>query len=241
MIRKILFFLLIFLLTLVWRFPYERAIADRVSRLEASTGIRIDYQPRSASIFGVEWSDVHVTAPSGMNLDFRQAKLRPGFTGLSAYLQQKENQHARLTLNRDRLAQLRMDRLEVQTNSPKLGLVRATGDLSHDMRSRRGEGNLRLELPDFQAPLPVADLNIEIGSKVFWQDRGQGYELRCDLTMMSGDKFHAEGNLAVEPQPGQMGRPSGNLRFRTPMARGKLLITGGTWKDPQWTLQRENS
>lgn len=241
MIRKVLFFLLIFVLTVIWRFPYERAIADRVSRLEASTGMRIDYTPRSASILGVEWSDVHVTAPSGLKLAFQQARLRPSFSGLSAYLQQKENQHARLTMNRERTAQLRMDRLEVQTNSPQFGTVRATGDLTHDLRGRKGEGNLRLELPEFKSSLPIADLNIEIGSKVFWQDRGQGYELRCDLTMMSGDKFHAEGNLAVEPQPGQLARPSGNLRFRTPMRRGKLLINGGTWKDPQWSVVPETS
>lgn len=241
MIRKVLFFLLIFILTLLWRFPYERAIADRVSRLEASTGMRIEYTPRAASILGVEWSDVRVTAPSGLKLVFEHAKLRPGFGGLSAYLRQKENQQARLTMNRERTAQLRMDRLDVQTNSPQFGTVRATGDLTHDLRGRKGEGNLRLELPEFKSSLPIADLNIEIGSKVFWQDRGQGYELRCDLSMMSGDKFHAEGNLAVEPQPGQLARPSGNLRFRTPMRRGKLLINGGTWKDPQWTVVPENS
>lgn len=241
MIRKALLFVLVFGATVVWRFPYDRAIADRVSNLESSTGVRIDYTPERASLFAVEWGNVTVTTPGGMRVAFEQAKLRPSFSGLSAYLRQKEGQ-ARVTLSREAVLGVRMDRLRIETNTPEFGTVRATGDLSHELRNRKGEGNLRLELPEFKAPLPVADLEIELGSKLFWQDRGQGYELRCDLNMMSTDqKFHAEGNVAIEPQPGQPGRISGNLRFRTPLRRGKLLITGGTWKDPVWTVVPENS
>lgn len=241
MIRKLLFFLVVFILTVVWRFPYERAIADRVSNLENRTGVRIAYTPESASILGVEWGNVTVTTPNGMRIAFEQAKLRPNWSGLSAYLRQQEGQ-ARVTLSRDGVLGIRMDRLMIATNTEQFGTIRATGDLSHDLRAHKGEGNLRLELPEFKAPFPIADLKIELGSKLFWQDRGQGYDLRCDVNLMSTDqKFHAEGNLAVEPQPGAPGRLSGNLRFNTPMRRGRLLITGGTWKDPNWEVRPENS
>lgn len=88
-------FLVIFVATLVWRFPYEEAIADRIARLEARTGVQVDYTPESASVLGVEWKDVRVTTRTGLKVQFDQAKLRPSFSGMSAYATQGKSQGRR--------------------------------------------------------------------------------------------------------------------------------------------------
>ncbi len=235
MILRFFVFLMVMLTTLVWRFPYDKAIAERVARLENSTQCQLTYTPVSASIRGVEWSDVRLTARGGVQAAFEQAKLRPTLQGLSSYFRQSNKGQARLNLNQQGQIQVRMDRLTVNSGSPEFGTLLATGDLSHDLGRKLGEGNLRLELPEFKAPLPVADLQIEVGSKLFWQDKGQGYELRAEVNLVGGPQFHAEGVLGLTPQPNGPHSLSGSLQFRTPLRRGSLRLFG-TWKQPQWTV-----
>lgn len=234
MIRRILLFLLVFGATLIWRFPYEQAIADRISRLEAQTGIQLDYTPVKASASGVEWKDVHITTRSGAHADFEEAKLRPTWNGLSAFLAQKKGQ---LRLNTGSQGELvaRMDRLELETGVADYGRVVLTGDLTHFLGRNKGEGALRVELPDYKLPLGVSDVVIEMGSKIFWQDRGHGYETRAEVTLVGGRDYHAEGNLAVDPQPGAPGMLNGNLAFRTPLKEGRLRVYG-PWNQPQWSV-----
>lgn len=235
MIRKALFFLLVFCATLIWRFPYEQAIRDQVARLESKTSVQLDYTPVRASIRGVEWKDVKVTSSGGVQASFVEAKLVPRWTGLSSNFRQDKG-FGRLVLTRQRQVAVNMQNLEIQSGSKEVGLIRATGDLSHDLTARKGEGNLRLELPNFKGPLPILpELVINVGSKLFWQDKGQGYEMRVELTMVGGSDFHAEGTLSLEPQQGLPHRLNGNLQFRTPLRQGTLRLAG-SWKQPEWTV-----
>lgn len=235
MIRKVLFFLLIFVATLLWRFPYEQAIADQVARLESKTSIQLNYVPVKASLTGVEWRDVKVTSSGGIQAEFQVARLRPNLSGLSSYFAQAKGQ-ARVVLSRQRQVTVRMENLELESGSRQVGRIRATGDLQHDLVGRKGEGSLRLELPNFKAPLPILpEMVIQVGSKLFWQDKGEGYELRTEVTMVGGNDFHTEGTISLEPQPGLPHRLLGSLQFRTPLRQGTLRLSG-SWKQPEWTV-----
>ncbi len=235
MIGRFFFFALVALGTLLWRFPYDRFLADRVARLEAQTGVQLDYTPVKASIFGVEWKDVRLSTPSGAKASFQQAKLRPTFQGLSAYLAQQGNNHARVSSNRRGELEIKANNLEIDTGTREYGRVTLTGDLVHRVSDRRGEGQLGVQLPDYKIPLGVADITVQVGSKLFWQDRGRGYELRAELVLTAGNDYHADGNLLAEPQVGGPALVNGNLVFRTPLKEGKLRVFG-PWKQLQWSV-----
>lgn len=240
MIARILLFLLIFVATLVVRFPYEAAIADRIGRLEAATGMRVDYKPKGASMFGVDWDDVHITSPSGLNISFQRARLRPGLTGLSAYGEQKDGQ-ARLSVDTARKVTVKMDKLILDSGSPKFGVVKVTGDMTHELAVGKGEANLRLELPNFQAPLPVEIKDLESGNRIFWQSSGSGTEVRAEVSLQStAQNFNAAGNVRIDPVPGGPARLNGSLPFQSPLGKGTFNLSG-TWKNPEWQVVRQSS
>jgi len=238
-IGRILLFLLVFVATLVWRFPYEGAIADRIARLEGRTGVQVDYTPESASVMGVEWKDVRITTRTGLKVQFDQAKLRPTLNGMSAYATQGKNQ-GRLIMGPTGDINLRMDQLKFDSGSPQFGSMVVTGNVTHNFTKRAGEGSLRLVLADHKIPLPVEVPSFETGSRLFWQDRGQGYELRIELKLVGGPEIAADGNILLQPQPGLPASLSGSLNFQTKLGiKGRLMIQG-TWKEPHWTLVRDS-
>lgn len=238
MIGRILVFLVVFVATLVWRFPYEEAIADRIARLEARTGVQVDYTPESASVLGVEWKDVRVTTRTGLKVQFDQAKLRPSFSGMSAYATQGKSQ-GRLVMGPTGDINLRMDQLKFDSGSKVFGEMNVTGNVTHSFQKRAGEGSLRLVLPHHNIPLPVDVESFETGNRLFWQDRGQGYELRIEVKLLGGADVAAEGNLLLEPQPGLPHKLSGSLNVQTKLGKGRLMPTG-TWKDIHWSMVRDS-
>lgn len=234
MIGRIFLFLLIFMATLVWRFPYEKAIADRIARLEARTGAQVDYTPETASIMGVEWKDVRVTTRTGLKVQFDQAKLRPTLRGMSAHATKGKSQ-GRINMGPTGDLNIRMDQLNIESGSKTFGEMNVTGNVTHSFKDRRGEGNLRLVLAHHQIPLPIEVETFESGNRLFWQDRGQGYELRIEVKVLGGTDFSADGNILLEPQPGLPHKLSGNLNIQTKLGKRRLMLQG-TWKDPHWTM-----
>ena len=234
MILRVLLFLTVFVATLIWHFPYDRAIADRVAKLEERTGIQVDYTPVSASAAGVEWHDVRLTAPSGMQISFDDAKLRPSWSGMSAYASQGKGQ-GRLVMGRNGELSVRTDQLKLESGSTQFGTMIVSGNITHNLNQRNGEGNVRLELPNHKIPLPVDQVTFEVGSRLFWQDRGQGYELRAEIKLTGGTELAADGNILMEPQPGQPAKLSGSINFQTKLGKGRLLLLGN-WKSPSWTV-----
>lgn len=235
MIVRLLLFVVVFIVTVVINFPYDRAIADRVARLEMRTGTQVDYTPVSASVTGVEWRDVNVTTRSGVRAHFDQAKLRPTWQGLSAFLGQGKAQ-ARLTTGDGRI-DIRMDQLKIDSGSPKFGTLVATGNVTHFTGQQTGEGSLRLELPDHHLPLPIDIPTFELGSRLFWQNKGGlGYDLRAEIKLTGGSQLTAEGNILLDPQPGAPHRLSGTLNFQTQLGKGKYTLMG-TWKEPSWNVE----
>lgn len=235
MILRLLLFLVIFVITVVVNFPYDRAIADRVARLEMRTGTQVDYTPVSASVSGVEWKDVNITTRTGMQTRFDQARLRPTWQGMSAHLVQGKAQ-ARLSLGGEGKIDLRMDQLKINSGSPKFGTMVATGNVTHNLNRQLGEGSLRLEMPDHHLALPIDIPTFELGSRLFWQNRGAGYELRAEVKMTGGSQITAEGNILLDPQPGAPHRLSGTINFQTQLGKGKYTLMG-TWKEPSWNVE----
>lgn len=234
MIGRVVLFLVLFVATLVWRFPYEEAIADRIARLEGRTGVQVDYTPESAAVTGVEWKDVRVTTRTGLKVQFDQAKLRPTLNGMSAYATQGKGQ-GRLLMGPTGDLNLRMDQLNIDSGSKVFGEMNVTGNITHSFTKRSGEGSLRLVLSRHQIPLPIEIETFESGNRLFWQDRGQGYELRIEIKVLGGAEFSADGNILLEPQAGLPHKLSGNLNIQTKLGKRRLMPTG-TWKDPHWTM-----
>ena len=234
MIGRVFLFLIIFVGTLVWRFPYEAAIADRVARLEARTGAQVDYTPESASIMGVEWKDMRVTTRTGLKVQFDQAKLRPTLNGMSAYATQGKSQ-GRMVMGPTGDLNIRMDQLNIDSGSKTFGEMNVTGNVTHSFQKRAGEGSLRLVLAHHQIPLPIEVETFESGNRLFWQDRGQGYELRIEVKVLGGTEFSADGDILLTPQPGLPHSLSGKLNIQTKLGKRRLMLQG-TWKDPHWTM-----
>lgn len=234
MILRILIFLMVFVTTLILKFPYDRAIADRVARLESRTGLQVDYTPLSASAGGVEWRDVRLTSRSGVQIQFDQAKLKPTWSGMSAYFGQGKGQ-ARLQMGRNGDLSVRTDQLKIDSGSVEFGQMIVSGNITHNLNQRKGEGSVRLELPNHKIPIPVEIPTFEVGSRLFWQDRGQGYELRAEVKLTGGAEMAADGNILMEPQPGQPAKLSGTINFQAKISKGRLTLMG-TWKSPQWMV-----
>ena len=235
MIGRILLFLVIFVATVVWHFPYDRAIADRVARLENRTGIQVDYTPLSASAGGVEWRDVRLTTRAGVQVAFDQATLKPNWNGMSAQAIQGKGQ-ARLLMGRNGELTVRTDQLKIDSGSSQFGNMIVTGNITHNLSRSSGEGNVRLELPNHKIPLPVDQITFEVGSHIFWQDRGLGYEVRAEVKLTGGSEMAADGNILLEPVIGQPARLSGSINFQTKLGKGRLILMGN-WKSPQWTVE----
>lgn len=235
---RILIFVVVFLVTIAWKFPYEQAVADRVAAIESSTGIQVDYTPESASIMGVEWKDIRVTTPAGVKVQFNSARLRPGLRGLSVQAVQDKGQ-GRLIMDPNGDLNLRMDQLSFDSGSKVLGQVTVTGNVTQSFSKHQGEGSLRLVLSHHNIPLPVEVDSFETGNRLFWQDRGQGYELNIEVKLTGGADITADGNLKLEPQAGQAYRLSGSLNVQTRLGLKGRLIPSGTWKNIQWTMVRD--
>jgi hypothetical protein len=234
MIARILLFLLVFVATVIANFPYDRAIADRVARLENRTGIQVDYTPVKASVAGVEWRDVRLTTRAGIQIGFEQARLRPSWTGMSAYATQGKGQ-GRLVMGPSGDLSVRTDQIKIDSGSAQFGTLVVTGNITHNLNRRNGEGSVRLELPNHKIPLPVDQVTFEVGSRIFWQDRGTGYEVRAEIKLTGGAEMAADGNILLEPMAGQPARLSGSINFQTKLGKGRLILMGN-WKSPQWTV-----
>lgn len=125
------------------------------------------------------------------------------------------------------------------SGSKVFGEMNVTGNVTHSFKDCKGEGSLRLVLPHHNIPLPVDVESFETGNRLFWQDRGQGYELRIEVKLLGGADVAAEGNLLLEPQPGLPHKLSGSLNVQTKLGKGRLMPTG-TWKDIHWSMVRDS-
>lgn len=236
-VRHLLIFLVSFVVFLAYKFPYAALVDSSIQRFERASGAQVEYTPKSASLLGVQLENVRVQFPSGVKIDFDSARLRPSWGRLSAHFVQSQGQ-AQLNVEPDGMAVLKMDKIKMESGSKELGQIRATGDLNYNIRKSEGNGDLRLEIPKFQAPLPLPELSIDAGSKLNYIEKapGAGHEVRAEVHLLSGTEFSADGNVEVLPQPAPLpGQLKGTLAFRTPFKRGTLRLEG-TWKKPQFQV-----
>lgn len=230
--------LLLYLVFLVVRFPYDTLVERSVRLLEASTGASVIYTPVSAGPLGVQVRDLVLTLASGASLSFSEALIRPTTSGLVARLGQDEGQAtARLS---HRQLTVTLNDVEVETASEELGLTRLSGDLTYDLRGRQGQGHLRMVVPNFRAPLPIPETPLEVGASFNIANAGTQEQPRSrvasDVRLVTQDqKFSADGTVTIESQVTGQRALSGNLRFESPQGRGMLRV-GGTWKNPTWAV-----
>ena len=130
-----------------------------------------------------------------------------------------------------------MDKIQVASGSQELGNCRINNsEIRYNVLKREGSGDLGLQIPKFQAPLPIPEMNLEVGAKLTFAEKGPGHEIRAEVHLIGGTEFNADGNLLLEPQPsGLPARLTGTLSFKTPMKRGTLRVEG-IWKKPQFVV-----
>ena len=234
---RALLFVILYLAFLAWRFPYEAMVAGSIERFERVSGTRVTYIPRSANLFGVQLDKLKVESPTGPKIEFSSARLRPGLGTLSAYLTQPGGQ-TQMNVERDGSVSLRMEKIQMESGSKELGTCKVTGDLTYSLRRLEGTGDLRMEVAKFQAPLPIPEMGLEVGTKLKYTAKGTGHEIQAEVHMLGGTEFSADGNVMLDPQPGQApSKLSGTLNFKTPlMKRVGTLRLEGTWKKPQWSV-----
>lgn len=223
--------LCLFLGFLVWRFPYDALVERSVRNLEASTGAHLSYTPVSAGPFGVKFSEVKLTLPSGATLNFTSTRFYPIWGGIKAQLRQEDGE-AELSLA-EGVATIKLTNVLVDTHSSVIGVTRLTGDLTYLLSSRDGKGHLRMVVKEFAA-LPVEG-PLELGSSFTLQNLGRGdqTQVQAQLNLVSQDgTFTADGQVALDAQPDGSPFINGQLRFDHPLRRG-ILILGGRWDDLQ--------
>jgi hypothetical protein len=230
---KMVAFVAIFLLVLLWRFPYDALVEKTVRRAEASTGSTIIYQPVSAGPLGVKVSDLQINMPSGASIRFDSARIFPTREGLRATAYQKENE-MKVTVSPSLLTMTLTD-IQVETGSEGIGQARATGNLTYGLATREGKGELRLVIPELKLPLPIPDPSMEIGSVYTIRNVGTPQQPRtgvsAEIKLLNKD-IAANGTVSLEGQP-PPSRPliNGNLSFDAPTGQGTLQL-GGTWDKP---------
>lgn len=234
---KIAVFLGVFLLVLIWRFPYDALVEKSVRQAESSTGATIIYTPVSASPFGVRVSDLQVNMPSGASIRFDSAKIFPTRSGLWATAKQKENE-MKVTVSPTTLT-LNLTDIQVETGSEGIGQAKATGNLTYGLQSKEGKGELRLVIPELKLPLPIPDPSMEIGSSFTIRNVGTKEQPRtgvsAEVKLLNKD-IAANGTVSLEGQP-PPSRPliNGNLSFDAPTGQGTLQL-GGSWDKPSIKL-----
>jgi hypothetical protein len=236
---KIGAFLLLFVLFLAWRFPYDSLVERAVRQAEAATGATILYQPSSASPFGVKVKNLTVRLASGASLQFETARIFPTRQGLRATAYQGDSE-MKVEFDVSTL-KVTLDDIAVQTGTSMIGAARATGELVYGVRTREGEGALRLVIPEIGLPLPLSDNSVEMGSTFLIKNVGTPEIPRTavstELKILSGDgSASANGKVTLEGQP-PPGSPliNGTMRFESPIRRGTLRISG-TWDKPSTTI-----
>jgi hypothetical protein len=232
---KIGAFLVLFVLFLVWRFPYDSLVERAVRQAEVATGATILYQPSSAGPFGVKVKDLTVRMASGASLKFETARIFPTRQGLQATAYQGDSE---MEVEFDvTTLKVKLNDITVQTGSEMIGETRATGELVYGVRTREGEGALRLVIPEMGLILPLPDRSVEMGSTFVIRNVGTPELPRTgvstELKLLSGDgSASANGTVALEGQP-PPNSPliNGTLRYESPLGRGTLRISG-TWDKP---------
>ncbi|MBI3928598.1 MAG: hypothetical protein HY319_23870 [Armatimonadetes bacterium] len=230
----------LYLIFLVIRFPYETLVERSIATVEQATGAAISWTPESAGPLGVHMRDLDIQLASGAHLAFGEARLHPTWSGLVATLSQ-EGGIASVRLSHREL-QLNLKDVEVDTASTELGITRLTGDLLYDLQSHGGSGDLGMKIPNFQAPLPIPEIPIELGAKITIQRLGgesaarAGSTVTAETRILGGQEFSAEGTVQITTQAGG-GSPmlNGSLRYEAQQNRGTLTI-GGTWENPTWSV-----
>jgi type II secretion system protein N len=231
---KIGVFFVLFALFLVWRFPYDSLVERAVRQAEKETGATILYTPSSAGPFGVKVKDLNVLLASGASLKFESARIFPTTGGLSATAYQGESE-MEVDFDVTNL-HVKLDDISVQTGTEMIGTTRATGELTYNVRSREGNGSLRLVIPELGIILPLPDKSIEIGSTFVIRNVGTPEVPRTgvstELKLLSGDgSASANGTIAIEGQPPGSPLINGTLRYESPLGRGTLRLSG-TWDKP---------
>jgi hypothetical protein len=225
-------FLAVFVLVLAWRFPYDTLVEQSVRRAETATGATIIYDPVSAGPLGVRVSNLQISMPSGASIRFDTARIFPTREGLRATAYQKDNE-MKATVNPTTLT-FSLNNIEVETGSEGIGRATATGQLTYELASREGRGELRLVIPELKLPLPV-DPSIEIGAAYTIRNVGTPELPRtgvsAEVKLMNKD-ITANGTVSLEGQP-PPSRPllNGNLSFDAPTGQGTLQLAG-TWDKP---------
>lgn len=231
---KIAVFLLLFVVFLVWRFPYDNLVERAVRQAEIATGATILYKPSSAGPFGVKVKDLHVRMASGASLKFETARIFPTRRGLVATAYQGDSEmnveFDVATLN------VKLDDITVQTGNDMIGETRATGELEYGVRTREGKGSLRLVIPEVGLILPLPDKSIEMGSTFVIRNVGTPEIPRTgvstEIKMLSGDgSASANGTVSLEGQPPGPPLLNGTLRYESPLGRGTVRLSG-TWDKP---------
>jgi type II secretion system protein N len=234
-IVKIGVFCVLFVLFLVWRFPYDSLVERAVRQAEVATGATILYQPSSAGPFGVKVKDLHVQMASGASLKFDSARIFPTSEGLTATAYQGESE-MKVSVS-GKVLDVKLKDVTVQTGNDVIGTTRATGEMTYAVATREGGGSLRLVVPELGLPIPIPDKSVELGSTFVIRNVGTPELPRTgvstELKLLSGDgSSSANGTVSLEGQP-PPNSPllNGTLRFEVPTGRGTLRLSG-TWDNP---------
>lgn len=239
---KIAAFLVLFVLFLLWRFPYGSLVERAVRQAELATGSTILYQLGSAGPFGVKVKDLNIRTQSGAALQFDMARIFPTRHGLTATAYQGENE-MKIDFNGSVL-ELELDDINVQTGNVDIGTARATGDMTFAVRTREGKGTIGLDIPEIGLPIPLQDRHVNLGSTFVIRNTGTPELPRTgisvDLKIISSDgSSSATGPISLEGQaPPNSPLLNGTLRYETPNARGTLRLSG-TWDKPVKTVVRK--
>lgn len=236
-VKQTALFVALYIIFLAYRFPYEAVVVSSIDAFSRSTGFRVTYSIRSASLFGVYLEKIHVESPAGMKIDFGSAKLVPGLGTISAFLTQPAGS---LTINseRDGTVRIQPEKIGLESGMKELGTARITGDLNYNIYQKRGGGDLSIEVAKPQLPLPTPD-GLELGTKLAYEQKDGGYEVKAEVHLVGGggQSEGADGNVMVEPQPQQPGKLSGTLRVHSALKSGSsTLRLSGTWRKPQFAV-----
>lgn len=188
---KVAAWLIIFVVVLLFRFPYRTVFINFAAKLHQQTGIQLAWEELDVGLLGAHLDKMRLTTPGGSRFAADKAVFTPSWSGFSANFNQTgfedaeevtaENAapsedsasnnskpapgQATLNLKNGHLT-FTADNLLVDTGSADLKKVRLTGTLTFDPLAKAGKGELTIKVPQISGLLPIPLKNLEIGTKV---------------------------------------------------------------------------
>lgn len=235
--KGVLFFLMVFFLVFIFRFPYEEMILSILSHIERDRGVHVSWEWGNFSLLGFRLRGVEVLGNGRALFQMEDVRIRPSLLrGLVVSFREKPERgkgkgELRLGFSRNFLSM--EDMALPETLSSSLGEGRLSIDGSCARRMSEGKGRFKARLTRFPLPLVQGELDLQgefsyvpRDLKLSFEIKGQGLSGKgqADVALADRDVSYSGISGVLDVKVGQtpfVYNLSGTLRQLQMMPQAK--------------------